>query len=222
LNRPKVTVNNQNISKRRSIMAFKEEIIKTCGPDGKRVYETLTGMAKTFKLQPGKSDRTDVWRAVLMFARKQKYSAGGAHPVHMILNNIWNCESLSYLIVFLTGYVRNIYLYPSLCTGGWSEAKGRRISIPNLVPNMKSIRPPNVSLNGIPNRYSFAAHMWAKIDSVEFDAVTGLFGALVRSSWPVEVPHNRILYSLGLQTYELVQTGKRENGIVEFSLEEVN
>lgn len=202
-------------------MAFKEDLIKTCGVDGNKLYETLTGMAKTFKLQPGKSDRTDVWRAVLMHAKGQQYSAGGAHPVHMIMNNVWNCESLSYLMVFLAGYTRNIYLYPSQCTGGWSEAKGRRISIPGLEPNMKSIKPPNVSLNGKPERYSFAAHMWAKIDTIDFDAVTGLFGALVQSSWPVVVPQNNMIYSVGLETYELVKTGKRENGIVEFSLEEV-
>jgi len=202
-------------------MAFKEEIIRLCAPDGRQLYETINSIAKTYKLQPGKSDRTDIWRAVLTFARLKEYGAGGAHPSHMIIHNRWNCESLSYLIVFLTGYVRNVYLPPGQNTGGWSEANGRRISIAGLEPNMKSINPPNVSLDGKPERYSFAAHMWAKIDNTEFDAVTGLFGALVRSSWPIIVPKNNQIDSLGLVTYELVKTKQRGNGIMEFDLVEV-
>ncbi len=196
-------------------MAFKEEILKK--PDGQALYNKLTALAKTFRLQPGKSDATDVWRAVLAFAKTKQYEAGGSTPSTMIINDKWDCESLSFLIVFLTGYVRNAYLNPQVCNGGWTD--GRRVSITGLAPNMTSITPPNVSMEGKPVRYSFESHMWAKIDQMTLDAVTGLSGPAVTAAWPIQVPADNLIHSLGLQTYELVPTGKRQNGIKEFALE---
>lgn len=199
-------------------MAFKDEILKK--PGGQQLYDKIVSMAKNFKLQPGKSDATDVWRAVLAFAKAQSYVPGGPTPSTLIVNNMWNCESLSFLIIYLAGYVKNEYLNPVQCTGGWIEANGRRLSITGLTPNMHSIQPPNVSMDGKKVRYSFASHMWAKIDQMDLDAVTGLSGPQVAAAWPVIVPKNNEIDSLGLSTYDLVETGTRGNGMKEFNLEE--
>lgn len=199
-------------------MAFKEEILKK--PSGQLLYDKLVSMAKTLNLKPGKSDATDVWRAVLAFAKTKPYVPGGPTPSTMILNNMWNCESLSFLVIYLTGYVRNAYLNPIQCTGGWTEASGRRLSIPGLTPNMISISPPNVSMDGKKARYSFASHMWAKIDQMDLDAITGLAGPQVAGAWPIIVPQDNMIHALGLKTYELVATGTRGNGMKEFNLEE--
>jgi hypothetical protein len=198
-------------------MGFKEELLNK--PSGALLHKKLAGMAKDFNLHPKKNDETDVWRAVLSFARNKPYLPGGPSPTTMILNNLWNCESLSFLIIYLTGYVRDKCLNPLQCAGGWTEAQGRRLSSLGLHPNMTSISPPNVSMDGKPVRYSFASHMWAKIDSMELDAITGLAGPAVSSSWPIVVPRDNLIHSLGLTTYELVPTKTRGNGMKEFNLE---
>lgn len=197
-------------------MGFKADISKQ--PSGRQVYNKIVTLAKQMGLNPKKSHATDVWRAVLRFAKNKPYVAGGPTPSIMILNNHWNCEALSYLIIYLTSYVRDSYLNPLHHTGGWNESKGRHISKPGLNPNMVSIKPPNVSLDGKKQRYTFKSHMWASIDNMNLDPITGLAGPQVKAAWPIVVPKNNIIHSLGLTSYELVRTRKRPNGMEEFDL----
>jgi hypothetical protein len=195
------------------LVPFKDGLVPS---RGEGIYKKIKQMAAAMNLKPGQSSFRDVFAAVFRFAAAQEYSAGGATPTVMIENDVWNCESLTYLLLFLKGYVEDTWLDPLTHTGGWTEAAGRRFSRPDLEPNMRSIRPPNVKLDGERRLYTFQSHMWAEIDGGVFDPITGATGPSINEIWPHVMVNNQLV-SLGLVNYELAAIGvPRANGMVEY------
>jgi hypothetical protein len=193
------------------LVRFKEGLLEDRDPP---IYKKIQTIAKQMGLKRKKSSFRDVLTAVWAFAAKQPYVPGGTTPTLAILQDWWSCEALTFLLLFLKGYVEDKWTDPNTQTGGWTDASGRRFSKPGLVPNMKDIHPPNVKLDGKPMLYTFKSHMWAKIDGQVFDPITGVLGLGLLDIWPHVLVDDQLI-SLGLVSYELFSTSQRKNGMVE-------
>jgi hypothetical protein len=166
-------------------------------------------------LRQRKSGIDDVWRAVCNLASDARYETGG-NPVQGVISGLWDCQSLTYLFIYLVGYILDNFYRPLHHVGGFTNQ--RRISRSGLTPNMKSIQPPNVEVDRAKDRYTFNSHTYAVIEGVSYDPLLGLQGFALNEVWPAIVQDGQSVID-GV-TYDVRQTKTRPNGLVELELTE--
>ncbi|MEL6555735.1 MAG: DUF4157 domain-containing protein [Cyanobacteria bacterium J06621_11] len=159
----------------------------------------------------GESNLNSVWSVVMKIAKNAKYMAQYVNVEWHIDNNIYNCQAISYLLVYLYSYGKNTELDPNQCVGSYETRKLSKVTM--TAPNMPL--EPNVTDLGKENatRYCFANHTWAVLEGTQLDPITGLAGAQVETQWATDVSENLTFEEDGV-TYQLTSAGNRDDGML--------
>lgn len=159
----------------------------------------------------GGSNLNAVWSVVMKIAKSAKYMAQYVNVEWHIDNNIYNCQAISYLLVYLYSYGTNTELDPNQCVGSYETRKLSKATM--TAPNMPLEA--NVTDLGKENttRYCFANHTWAVLEGTQLDPITGLVGAQVETQWATDVADDLTFEEDGT-TYQLTSTGNRDDGML--------